>query len=54
MQSAMHIDLWGEIYFLSCFQNLIVDSMVAYGYIWRFELETSSKDAKAHFSVLYK
>jgi hypothetical protein len=54
MQSAMHIDLWGEIYFLSCFQNVIVDSMVAYGYIWRFKLETSTKDAKAHLGVLYK
>jgi hypothetical protein len=54
MRSAMHIDLWGEIYFLSCFQNLIVDAMVAYGYIWRFKLETSSKDAKAHLGVLYK
>jgi hypothetical protein len=54
MRSAMHIDLWSEIYFLSCFQNLIVDSMVAYGYICRFKLETSSKGAKAHLGVLYK
>jgi hypothetical protein len=54
MQSAMHIDLWHEIYFLSCFQNLIVDSMVAYGNIWRFKLETSSRDPKAHLGVLYK
>jgi hypothetical protein len=46
--------LWGEIYFLSSFQNLIVDSMVAYGYICRFKLETSSKDAKAHLGVLHK
>jgi hypothetical protein len=50
----MHIDLWGEIYFLSYFQNLIVDSIVAYGYIWQFKLETSSTDAKAHLGVLYK
>jgi hypothetical protein len=28
--------------------------MVAYGYIFRFKLETSSKDAKAHFGVLSK
>jgi hypothetical protein len=26
--------------------------MVAYGYICRFKLETSSKDAKAHLGVL--
>jgi hypothetical protein len=54
MQSVMQIDLWGEIYFLSCSQNLIVDSMLAYGYIWRFKSETSSKAAKAHLGVLYK
>jgi hypothetical protein len=54
MQSAMRIDLWGEIYFLSCFQTLIVDSMVTYGYICRFKLETSWKDATAHLGVLYK
>ncbi len=46
--------LWGEIYFLSSFQNQIVDSMAAYGYICRFKLETSSKDAKAHLGVLYE
>jgi hypothetical protein len=28
--------------------------MVAYGYICRFKLETSSKDAKAHLGELYK
>jgi len=28
--------------------------MVAYGYICRFKLETSSKGAKAHLGVLYK
>jgi len=54
MQSPMHINLWAEIYFLSCFQNLIVDSMVAYQSVWRLKLETSSKDAKAHLCVLYK